>query len=75
MGWSRAAFLNSLEYAEIQPNMKWIKLNENVVFPEETYFHTMDVIGDNMYVFGGLDNERHAKNNLWKFNFAKWKWT
>ena len=46
-----------------------------MVFPEGTAFHTMDVIGEDMYVFGGIDEKGKIKNNLWKFNFAKWKWS
>ena len=33
-------------------------------FPEGTAFHTMDVIHEDMYVFGGIDEKGEIKDSL-----------
>lgn len=58
------------------PNVQWTKLipgGENGK-PQGRWEHTAAVIGDEMYIFGGLNADKELLNDLWAYCHARNEW-
>jgi len=38
-------------------------------------YHSAEIFGDQMYVFGGVDSKDRASNELWSFDLKELEWT
>jgi len=50
------------------------KVSEERGDPRRCY-HSAEIFGDQMYVFGGVDSKDRASNELWSFDLKELEWT
>eukprot|EP01124_Arcella_intermedia_P027988 TRINITY_DN5595_c0_g1_i2.p1 TRINITY_DN5595_c0_g1~~TRINITY_DN5595_c0_g1_i2.p1 ORF type:complete len:877 (+),score=227.58 TRINITY_DN5595_c0_g1_i2:15-2645(+) len=56
-------------------NQTWQKVVCNGSIPAGRYGHSASLVGENMFVFGGYDNETGLSNDLFTFNITTNTWT
>lgn len=49
---------------------KWTLVTCSGTTPSARYGHTMTLVGDEMYLFGGIDANKQPLNDLHIFNFS-----
>jgi len=53
---------------------KWTELKPSGDLPQARWGHSANVLGENMYVFGGTPQAGQALNDLWGYNFQYGVW-
>lgn len=75
-GWDGARLLNDLWLYNAETN-QWTShsIQPGGPWPLPVYRHTACIAGDDMYVFGGVSDNRERLNDLWRFSVREMLWT
>jgi N-acetylneuraminic acid mutarotase len=75
-GFTDGARTNEILKYSFNDNM-WIKVDKNisVLQPTGRSGHSAVIFNNNMYIFGGKDEDNNKLNDLWKLDLATFLWT
>ena len=75
-GWDGAHLLNDIWLYNTETS-QWTchSSQPGQAWPLPVYRHTACIVGDYMYVFGGVSDNRQRLNDLWRLSFGDMVWT